>query len=34
MPQNASELVELYVDLGRDGMIASGYGRGCGIAPW
>ncbi|GHJ38409.1 TetR/AcrR family transcriptional regulator [Streptomyces sp. TS71-3] len=30
---SAGRLIELYVDLGRDGMIASDYGRGCGIAP-
>ncbi|MBM9503089.1 TetR/AcrR family transcriptional regulator [Streptomyces sp. KK5PA1] len=26
-------LIERYVDMGRDGMVASGYGRGCGVAP-
>src|SRR6201994_358315 len=26
-------LIEAYLDLGRDGMLASGYSRGCGIAP-
>jgi AcrR family transcriptional regulator len=30
---SAGQLIELYVDLGRDGMIASEYGRGCGVAP-
>lgn len=30
---SASELVERYVDLGRDSMVASGYARGCGVAP-
>jgi TetR/AcrR family transcriptional regulator, lmrAB and yxaGH operons repressor len=30
---SAAQLVERYVDLGREGMVASGYGRGCGIAP-
>lgn len=30
---SAVQLVERYVDLGRDGMIAGDYGRGCGIAP-
>ncbi|SEF32343.1 DNA-binding transcriptional regulator, AcrR family [Amycolatopsis pretoriensis] len=30
---SAAELVERYVDLGRDGMVASGYSRGCAIAP-
>jgi len=30
---SAVQLVERYVDLGRDGMMASDYGRGCGIAP-
>lgn len=30
---SAGQLIELYVDLGRDGMIASDYGRGCGVAP-
>lgn len=30
---SAGELVERYVDLGRDGMAASGYSRGCAIAP-
>jgi AcrR family transcriptional regulator len=29
----ATQLVEIYVDLGRKGMVASGYTRGCGIAP-
>ncbi|SDM83768.1 TetR/AcrR family transcriptional regulator [Actinacidiphila guanduensis] len=26
-------LIECYVDMGRDGMIAGDYGRGCGVAP-
>jgi TetR/AcrR family transcriptional regulator, lmrAB and yxaGH operons repressor len=30
---SAVRLIELYFDLGRDGMLASGYSRGCGIAP-
>ncbi|MFJ6525830.1 TetR/AcrR family transcriptional regulator [Streptomyces longwoodensis] len=30
---SAVQLIERYVDLGRDGMIASEYGRGCGVAP-
>ena len=30
---SAAQFVERYVDLGRAGMVASGYGRGCGIAP-
>jgi TetR/AcrR family transcriptional repressor of lmrAB and yxaGH operons len=30
---SARRLVELYVDAGRDGMVASDYGRGCGVAP-
>jgi len=30
---SAAELVERYVDLGRDGMVASDYSRGCAIAP-
>ncbi|MCF3961052.1 TetR/AcrR family transcriptional regulator [Streptomyces fuscigenes] len=30
---SAGRLVELYVDLGRDGMVAADYGRGCGVAP-
>ena len=30
---SAVELVERYVDLGRDGMVASDYSRGCAIAP-
>jgi TetR/AcrR family transcriptional repressor of lmrAB and yxaGH operons len=30
---SAARLVGNYVDLGRDGMVASGYSRGCGIAP-
>ena len=30
---SAAELVELYVDLGREGMVDSDYGRGCGVAP-
>ncbi|MGW6277106.1 TetR/AcrR family transcriptional regulator [Kribbella sp. NPDC055071] len=30
---SATQLVENYVDLGRKGMVASHYTRGCGIAP-
>lgn len=30
---SAEELVRRYVDLGRDGMTAGGYARGCGVAP-
>ena len=30
---SAAALIEGYVDLGRDGMVASGYARGCAIAP-
>ncbi|HEX3489379.1 MAG TPA: TetR/AcrR family transcriptional regulator [Streptosporangiaceae bacterium] len=30
---SAAQLVELYVDLGREGMVASDYARGCGVAP-
>lgn len=30
---SASRLIESYVGLGRKGMVASGYTRGCGIAP-
>jgi TetR/AcrR family transcriptional repressor of lmrAB and yxaGH operons len=30
---SAVRLVERYLELGRDGMVASGYSRGCGIAP-
>jgi TetR/AcrR family transcriptional regulator, lmrAB and yxaGH operons repressor len=30
---SAADLVAAYLDLGRDGMVASGYARGCGIAP-
>jgi TetR/AcrR family transcriptional repressor of lmrAB and yxaGH operons len=30
---SAAQLIERYVDLGREGMVASDYGRGCGIAP-
>lgn len=30
---SAARLIEIYVDLGREGMVASGYTRGCGIAP-
>jgi AcrR family transcriptional regulator len=28
-----AQLIERYVDLGRDGMVASDYSRGCGVAP-
>jgi AcrR family transcriptional regulator len=30
---SAAEFIGLYVDLGREGMVASKYSRGCGIAP-
>jgi TetR/AcrR family transcriptional regulator, lmrAB and yxaGH operons repressor len=30
---SAAELIERYLDLGRDRMAASDYGRGCGVAP-
>jgi general stress protein YciG len=30
---SAAQLIERYVDLGREGMVASGYSRGCGVAP-
>src|ERR1700678_3124456 len=30
---SAAQLIERYVDLGREGMVASNYGRGCGVAP-
>jgi TetR/AcrR family transcriptional regulator, lmrAB and yxaGH operons repressor len=30
---SAAELVERYVDLGREGMVDSDYGRGCAVAP-
>ncbi|HUN31084.1 MAG TPA: TetR/AcrR family transcriptional regulator [Trebonia sp.] len=30
---SAAQLIEQYVDLGRAGMVAGDYGRGCGIAP-
>jgi len=30
---SAGQLIELYVGLGRDGMIAGDYGRGCAVAP-
>src|ERR1700761_1000219 len=30
---SARQLTEAYLDLARDGMVASGYSRGCGIAP-
>ena len=30
---SAAQLVELYVDLGREGMVDSNYGRGCAVAP-
>jgi TetR/AcrR family transcriptional repressor of lmrAB and yxaGH operons len=31
--RSAAEFIERYLDLGRDGLVASDYGRGCGIAP-
>ena len=30
---SAAQLVELYVDLSREGMVDSNYRRGCGVAP-
>ena len=30
---SAAQLAELYVDLSREGMVDSNYGRGCGVAP-
>ena len=30
---SAAQLIERYVDLGREGMVAGNYGRGCGVAP-
>jgi TetR/AcrR family transcriptional regulator, lmrAB and yxaGH operons repressor len=30
---SATQLVELYVDLSREGMVDSNYGRGCAVAP-
>jgi AcrR family transcriptional regulator len=30
---SAAQLVELYVELSREGMVDSSYGRGCGVAP-
>ncbi|MFI5728747.1 TetR/AcrR family transcriptional regulator [Kribbella sp. NPDC051587] len=30
---SAAEFIERYVDAGRDGMLDSGFGRGCGLAP-
>src|ERR1700759_1224273 len=30
---SAAQLIERYVDLGRERMVAGGYGRGCGVAP-
>jgi AcrR family transcriptional regulator len=30
---SAAGLIEVYLDLARDGMVNSGYSRGCGIAP-
>ncbi len=30
---SAAQLIENYLDLGRDGLVASDYSRGCGIAP-
>jgi TetR/AcrR family transcriptional repressor of lmrAB and yxaGH operons len=31
--ENATQFVERYVNLAREGMVNSGYSRGCGIAP-
>ena len=33
LADSAAQLIENYLDLGRDGLVASGYSRGCGIAP-
>ena len=30
---SAAQLIELYVDRSREGMVGSDYGRGCGVAP-
>jgi hypothetical protein len=30
---SAAQLIERYLDLGRDGMVVSDYSRGCGVAP-
>src|ERR1700751_519120 len=30
---SAAQFIERYVDLGREGMVAGNYGRGCGVAP-
>src|SRR6201991_113737 len=30
---SAAQLIERYLDLGREGMVASDYSRGCGVAP-
>jgi TetR/AcrR family transcriptional regulator, lmrAB and yxaGH operons repressor len=30
---SAAQFIERYVALGREGMVASGYGRGCAVAP-
>ena len=30
---SAAQLIERYLDLGREGMVASNYSRGCGVAP-
>ncbi|MFJ5265657.1 TetR/AcrR family transcriptional regulator [Streptomyces sp. NPDC088387] len=30
---SAAELIDFYVTLGRDGMVAADYSRGCGVAP-
>jgi TetR/AcrR family transcriptional repressor of lmrAB and yxaGH operons len=30
---SAASLIEVYLDMARDGMVNSGYSRGCGIAP-
>jgi AcrR family transcriptional regulator len=31
--ESAARLIEIYMGLGREGMVASDYARGCGIAP-
>ncbi|MFJ4467670.1 TetR/AcrR family transcriptional regulator [Streptomyces sp. NPDC089424] len=31
--ESAAQLIEIFIGMGREGMIASEYGRGCGVAP-
>lgn len=31
--ESAAQIIGRYVDLGREGMVGSDYGRGCGVAP-